>query len=107
MPTRFPLCQEPITEKVKSEKDAIGSHLIQAADNVPRKLNFTFSTFRIALLKSICLIDLVTAPSKGFIEGFFELQIFPSQGKYVCGLFGERSERILGWTKVTCTKLFV
>ena len=26
----------------KSEKDAIGSHLIQAADNVPRKLKFRF-----------------------------------------------------------------
>ena len=30
------------------------------------------------LLNSICRIDLVTAPSKGFIEGFFEIQIFPS-----------------------------
>ena len=35
----------------------------------------------------------------GFIEGFFEIQIFPSQGKYVCGLFGEQSERILGGQK--------
>ena len=80
----------------KSEKDAIGSHLIQAADNVPRKLKFHFLiTFDIALLNSKCHIDLVTTPSKGFIEGFFEIQIFPSQGKYVCGLFGEGSERIL------------
>ena len=55
------------------------------------------------MLDSICLIDLVTAPSKNFFEGFFELQIFPSQGKYVCGLFGERSERILGGqNKVMC-----
>ena len=58
--------------------------------------NFTFSTFHIALLNSICCIDLVTAPSKGFIEGFLEIQIFPSQGKYVYGLFGEQSESILG-----------
>ena len=83
----------------KSEKDAIGSHLIQAADNdSPRKLKFHFLiTFHIALLK--CRIDLVTAPSNGFIEGFFEIQIFPLQGKYVCGLFGEQSERILGGQK--------
>ena len=58
--------------------------------------NFTFSTFHIALLYFICRIDLVRAPSKGFIEGFFEIQIFPSQGKYVRGLFGERGVRILG-----------
>ena len=64
-------------------------------------------TFQIAFLNSICRIDLVTAPSEGFTEEFFKIQIFPSQGKYVCGLFGERSERILGWTKVMCTKLFV
>ena len=84
----------------KSVKDAIGSHLIQAADNVPRKLKFHFLiTFHIALLNSKCRIDLVTAPSKGFIEGFFEIQIFLSQGKYVCGLFGERSVRILGGQK--------
>ena len=87
----------------KSEKDAIRSHLIQAAGNVLRieSQNFTFSTFHISLLNSISRIDLVTAPmaSKGFIEGFFEIQIFPSQGKYVCGLFGERSERILGGQK--------
>ena len=61
----------------KSEKDAIGSHLIQAADNVRRKLQFHFLNFP------------VTAPSKVFIEGFFEIQIFPSQGNYVCGLLGE------------------
>ena len=57
------------------------------------------STFHIALLNSICRIDLVTAPSKVFIEGFFEIQIFPSQGNYVRGLFGERSVRILGGQK--------
>ena len=61
--------------------------------------NFTFSTFHIALLNSIRRIDLLTAPSKVFIEGFFEIQIFPSQGNYVCGLFGERSVRILGGQK--------
>ena len=62
----------------------------------------------------MCRIDLVTAPSEGLIERFFEIQIFPSQGKYVCGLFGERSKKILGWTKVMWfffffefTKLFV
>ena len=83
----------------KSEKDAIGSHLIQAADNIPRKLKFHFLNFDIALLNSICRIDLVPAPSKGFIEGSFEIQIFPSRVKYVCGLFGEESDRILGGQK--------
>ena len=83
----------------KSETDAKGSHLIQAADNVPRKLKFHFLNIPYCLLNSICRIDLVTAPSKGFIEGFFEIQIFPSQGKYVCGLFGEQSEGILGGQK--------
>ena len=49
----------------KSEKDAICSHLIQAADNVSRKLKFlTFATFYIGLLNSTCRIDLVTAPRR-------------------------------------------
>ena len=80
----------------KSEKDAIGSHLIQ-----PAKIKISLSqlSIYITLLNSICRIDLVTTPSKGFIEGFFEIQIFPLQGKYVCGLFGERSERILDGQK--------
>ena len=100
MPTRFPPCHKRRSSVRKSKKDAIGSHLIPAADNVPRKLKFHFLiTFHTALLNSKCHIDLVTAPSKGFIEGFFEIQIFLSQGKYVCGLFGEQSERILGGQK--------
>ena len=100
MPTRFPPCHKRRSSVRKSKKDAIGSHLIQAADNVPRKLKFHFLiTFHTALLNSKCHIDLVTVPSKGFIQGFFEIQIFLSQGKYVCGLFGEQSERILGGQK--------
>ena len=35
----------------KSEKDAIGSHLIQAADNVPRKLKFHFLNFPYCIAK--------------------------------------------------------
>ena len=35
----------------KSEKDAIGSHLIQAADNVPRKLKFRFLNFPYCIAK--------------------------------------------------------
>ena len=51
-------------------------------------LCFIFSTFYFSLLNSICRIDLVTAPSKGFIEGLFEIQIFPSQGKQVSKVKG-------------------
>ena len=84
----------------KTEEDALGSHIIKAADNVPRKLKFHFLNFPYCIaIFYIFRIDLVTAPSKGFIEGFFEIQIFPSQGKYVCGLFGERSVRIMGGQK--------
>ena len=35
----------------KSEKDAIGSHLIQAADNVPRKLKLHFLNFPYCITK--------------------------------------------------------
>ena len=35
----------------KSEKDAIGSHLIQAADNIPRKLKFHFLNFPYCIAK--------------------------------------------------------
>ena len=84
----------------KSDKGAImGSHLIQAADNVPRKLKFYFLNFPYCIANSICRVDLVTTPCKGFIEGFIEIKIFLSQGKYVCDLFGEGSVRILGGQK--------
>ena len=39
---------------------------------------------------------------EGLIHGgayFRNFTVFPAQGKYVCGLFGERSERILGRQK--------
>ena len=41
-------------------------------------------------------------PVSGLIHGgayFRNFTVFPAQGKYVCGLFGERSERILGGQK--------
>ena len=81
----------------KSEKDAIGSQFIQVVIyNGPRKFKFHFLNFNIALLNSIFRIDLVPARCQNFIEGSFDIQIFPSQGKYVCDLFGERSVRIYG-----------
>ena len=39
---------------------------------------------------------------RGLIHGgayFRNFTVFPAQGNYVCGLFGERSERILGGQK--------
>lgn len=50
------------------------SHLILAADNVlPKVTKFHFPNFHIALLNSIFRTDLIPAPSKGFIEGSFEI----------------------------------
>ena len=85
----------------KSEKDAICSHLIQAPDNVLRKLKFhclNFPYFCVAKFH-MSYRSSKRSLSQGFIEGFFEIQIFPLQGKYVCGLFGERSVRIMGGQK--------
>ena len=72
-----------------------GSQLIEVADNDPQKFKFHFLIFN-CIQNSIFAIDLVPARCQGFIEGSFEIQIFPSQGKYVCGLFDERSVRIYG-----------
>ena len=53
----------------KSEKNAIGSHLIQVANyNGPRKFNFHFLNFHIALLNPIFRFDLVPALSEGFLR---------------------------------------
>ena len=53
----------------KSEKDAIGSQFIQVANyNGPRKFKFHFLNFHIALLNPIFRIDLVPAPSQGYIR---------------------------------------
>ena len=81
----------------KIETDTIGSQLIQVANyNAPRKFKFHFLNFNIALLNSIFRIDLVPTRCQGFMEGSFDIQTFPSQGKYVCDLFGERRVRIYG-----------
>ena len=53
----------------KSEKNAIGSQLIQVANyNSPRKFNFHFLNFHIALLNPIFRFDLVPALSQGFMR---------------------------------------
>ena len=91
----------------KSEKDAICSHLIQAADNVPRKLKFlTFATFYIGLLNSMCRIDLVTAPTR-LNRGIHWNKDIPLTRK-VCMwsvLWGKCQD--FGWTKVNLCRYFL
>ena len=70
-------------------------------DNALRKLKFhclNFPYFYVAKFHKSYRSS-KRSLSQGFIEGFFEIQIFPLQGKYVCGLFGERSVRIMGGQK--------
>ena len=90
----------------KSEKDAICSHLIQAADNVPRKLKFlTFATFYIGLLNSMCRIDLVTAPTR-LNRGIHWNKDIPLTRKVCMWSVWWAKCQDFGWTKVTCRYFF-
>ena len=81
----------------KSERDAIGFHIIQAADNVPGKIKFHFLNFPNCIPKFH-----MSYRSSNSSQWRLHRGILWNTDKYVCSLFGERSERILGWTKVMC-----
>ena len=85
----------------KSEKDAIGSHLIQAADNVPRKLKFHFLNFPYCMAKFHISYWSSTSSQSRLHQGILWNTDISLTRKVctVCGLFGERSERILGRQK--------
>ena len=69
----------------KSEKDAICSHLIQAADNVPRKLKFHFLNFPYCIAKFQCQL-----PVKASSRDSLKYRYFPhKESMYVICLVSE------------------
>ena len=68
--------------------------------NGPLKFKFYFVNFHIALLNSICRIDLVPAPSQGFIGGPLKYKYSPhNESMFVVCLVSKVSGFMVDKTK--------
>ena len=86
----------------KSEKDAIGSHLIQAADNVPRKLKFHFLIFPYCIAKFHMSYWSSTSSQSRLHRGILWNPDIPLTRKVCVWSVWWAKWKDFGWTKVIC-----
>ena len=90
----------------KSKKDAIGSHLIQAADNVPQKLKFRFLNFPYCIAKFHMSYRSSNSSQWRLHRGILWNTDIPVTRKVRMWSVWWAKWKDFGWTKVMCRYFF-